>query len=344
MKQLLFLALLISETCFSYPQTIVKKYANCKTCHLTNDGGDILSDYGRAMSEAFMSTWAREGEAQEFFGLGESDAIDVQLDYRSMRISNADTGVSDQFHMYTVGGLAARHAGLTVFATFGSYGRDRTSQTRSYGVSYDVNSDSHSLAFKLGYWLPMVGIGSNNHDLSIKKAFGFGRGQEKFIVQTSWLNRWFEVRALRLQSEIKIEKDQENWPVNRSETKPEHVFEVKLKRIEGFEFGLHQKRSHEGVSMEGYSLRIGKGRGYILMEQDRNPVKAIEAIYGRTGLFLIQGLDTYFEFDRLASAGLVTETRTLGLSWMIRPRTELEASYAQTARGNFYTQSLKLWL
>jgi hypothetical protein len=339
-----FLALLISELCFAYPQTIVKKYQNCKSCHISNDGGDILSDYGRAMSEAFMATWSREGEAREFLGLGESDAIDVQLDYRSMRITNADSGESDQFHMYTVGGLAVRHAGLTVFATLGSYGRDRRNETRAYGVSYDVNFDSHSLAFKLGYWLPVAGLGSNNHDLSIKKALGFGRGQEKFIVQTAWLNRWFEVRALRLQSEIKIEKDERNWPVNRSETEPEHIFEVKLKRIEGFEFGLHQKRSDEGVSMEGYSLRIGKGRAYILMEQDRNPLKGIEAMYARTGFYPFQGLDAYFEFDRLASLGTATDTRTLGVSWMIRPRTELEASFAQSARGNFYTQSLKLWL
>lgn len=343
MKLFPFLALLISELCFAYPQTIIKKYQNCKTCHMTNDGGDILSDYGRAMSEAFMSTWAREGEAREFFGLAESDAIDVQLDYRSMRISNADSGRSDQFHMYTVGGLALRHAGLTVFGTFGSYGRDRRNETRAYGVSFDVNSDSHSLAFQLRYGLPMVGIGSNNHDLSIKKAFGFGRGQEKFIVQTSYLNRWFEVRALRLQSDIRIEKDEKNWPVNRSETEPEHIFEVKLKRIEGFELGLHQKRSDQGVSMEGYSLRIAKGSAYILMEQSRNPLKAIDALYARAGFFPFQGFDAYFELDRLTAIE-PTDTRTLGVSWMIRPRTELEASYAQSARGNFYIQSMKLWL
>lgn len=343
MKLFPFLALLISELCFAYPQTIIKKYQNCKTCHMTNEGGDILSDYGRAMSEAFMATWAREGEAREFFGLAESDAIDVQLDYRSMRISNAESGRSDQFHMYTVGGLALRHGGLTVFATIGSFGRDRTNETRSYGVVYDVADNSHSLGFKLHYGLPMVGIGSNNHDLSIKKAFGFGRGQEKFIVQTSYLNRWFEVRALRLQSDIKIEKDEKNWPVNRSETEPEHIFEVKLKRIEGFEFGLHQKRSDQGVSMEGYSLRIAKNSAYILMEQSRNPLKAIDAMYARAGFFPFQGFDTYFEFDRL-SAAQPNDTRTLGVSWMIRPRTELEASYAQSARGNFYIQSMKLWL
>lgn len=323
----------------------MKKYQNCKSCHLSNDGGDILSDYGRAMSEAFMATWAREGEAREFLGIAESPSVDLQLDYRTMRLADANTGKSTAFPMYTVGGLALRHGGLTLSATFGSYGRDRRNETRGYGVNYNVTHHAHSLDFKLSFGIPVVGIGSNNHDLSIKKANGFGRGQEKFIVQTSWLNPWFEVKAMRTQSEIRIEKSDTNWPEDKSGVKPENLFEAKFKRIEGFELGVHTRRSAEGISLSGYSVRIGRGRAYILMEQDRNDLKGIETTYARSGIFLFRGLDTYFEFDRLVTLGALShESKALGLSWMIRPRLEFEASATQSLRTKTYMSSTKLWL
>lgn len=344
-KRLALLALLISNIAIGYPQTIVKKYQNCKTCHLSNDGGDILSDYGRAMSEAFMATFAAEGEAREFMGLAESPAIDLQLDYRTMRLADVETGKSTAFPMYTVAGLALRHAGLTLFATFGSYGRERRNETRHYGVNYNVTHNAHSLDFKFGYWLPMVGIGLNNHDLSIKKAQGFGRGQEKFVVQASWLNPWFEVKAMRAQSQIRIEKNEKNWPEDTSGEKPEHIFEAKLKRIEGFELGGHMRRSAAGISLTGYSLRIGRGSAYMLMQGDRNDLKGIETTYARSGFFPFRGLDLYFEFDRLVTLGALShESKGLGVSWMIRPRFELEASAVQSLRSKTYVTSTKLWL
>jgi hypothetical protein len=51
-------------------------------------------------------------------------------------ISNANSKQSDQFQKHSVGRLDLRHAGLTVFGTFGSYGRYRRNETRLYGMSY----------------------------------------------------------------------------------------------------------------------------------------------------------------------------------------------------------------
>jgi hypothetical protein len=51
-------------------------------------------------------------------------------------ISNANSKQSDQFQKHSVGRLALRHAGLTVFGNFRSYGRDRRNEARLPGVSY----------------------------------------------------------------------------------------------------------------------------------------------------------------------------------------------------------------
>lgn len=318
---------------------------NCQTCHLTSDGGDVLRDYGRAMTEEFMATFARKGEAREFFGLAEADFIDLGIDYRSMGIQDADSGKSDQFHMYSVAQLALRHDGLSLFGSTGYFGRNRIHQTRNYGVNYHVQpADAHSLDFKLGYWIPAIGIQSNNHDLSIKKANGFGRGTEKFIGQVTWLNRWFELKAMIARSDINIVKDDNNWPTNETKDKPEFIWDAKFKRIEKFEIGVHA-RVQDGIqTLLGYSMRISKGHAYIFLQHDIDQSKGFLTGYARFGFFPVRGLDLYYQHDQIESS-LNSEIReSLGFSWMIRPRFELEGEGMQWGERKLLQTSLKLWL
>lgn len=296
------------------------------------------------MTEEFMASFAREGEAREFFGLGETEFLDLGVDYRSMGIQDAETGQRDNFHMYTVGQLALRHGGLSLFVSSGYYGRDRIHQTRSYGVNYHVDIDTHSLDFKLNYGIPVVGLGFNNHDLSIKKAFGFGRGQEKFIAQVTWLNRWFETKVMTAHRDIKIIKAEDNFPKNDIDGKPDVLWDVKLKRIEKFEFGVHA-RVHDGIgTLLGYSMRVSKGHAYIFYQGDQDQTKGIRSSYGRFGFYPVRGLDLFYEDDRLESVTRIDVRRSLGFSWMIRPRLEYEGSGMQWGEKRYYQTSLKLWM
>lgn len=344
MKTFLLAVLLLADQAMGYPQTIVHGYQNCVTCHATNDGADTLNDYGRGMSEAFMATFAREGEAREFLGLGEVDWLDLGFDYRSMEIRNVDTKATNKFHMYSVPQLVLRHAGLSVAGSFGSYGNVRTHQSRHYWVNYNVNFDGHSLDGKFGYWLPVVGLGSNNHDLAIKKAQGFGRGQERFVRQLSYLNRWFEVRQITAYKDFDLQKRDDNFLALKSQTPPEQYLEFKFKRIEGIDFGLH-RRSEDGIAtLQGFSLRLGKGRTYLLGQMDQNPKTKVKTSYLRTGLFVFRGFDAYYERGTMESIAGLSESKTIGFSWMIRPRFEYEASLSEARLQRNFIGSLKLWL
>jgi len=338
------LALLIADTCLSYPGTIVHGYQTCITCHVSVDGGDALNDYGRAMTEEFMATFAREGEAREFLGLSESDSVDLGLDYRSMELVDAKTGKRDQFPMYAVGQLALRHAGLTVFGSAGYYGRDRTYQTRQYYVSYNVNSDSHRLDWKFGYWLPVIGIGLNNHDLAIKKGQGFGRGQEKFIAQMTYNSKWIEAKLMTTRRDIRIEKNEDNWPKNTSDNPEEILWQLSFKRIEGLDFAIHNRQTDGINTLQGYSLRVAKKHAYIFLQQDFDPAKVVRTAYGRMGFFPFRGLDLFYEYDAFESTQSNVARRGLGFSWMIRPRFEYEGAYSQWEEQAMYLTSLKLWM
>ncbi len=341
---MLFLVLLIAEPCLSYPQTITHGYKSCASCHISSDGGDALNNYGRAMTEEFMATFAKDGEAREFLGLAESDSIDLGLDYRSMELDNVKTGQKDRFPMYSIGQLAVRHAGLTLALSAGYFGHDRTYQTRAWWVNYNVNSDGNRLDFKLGYWMPVVGIGLDNHDLSIKKGQGFGRGQERFIAQMTYGNRWFEAKFMNARKTIRIEQNDDNWPKDASKSPDEYLWQVLFQRIDGIEFGIHNRQTDGINTLQGFSARIAKGHAYILLEQDLDPSKAIRTNYGRVGIYPFRGFDLFFEDDSIQTLKSRIDRRALGFSWMIRPRLEYEGSYNQWAEQRIVQTSLKLWL
>jgi hypothetical protein len=335
---------LIADICSGYPQTIVHGYQTCLTCHLSVDGGDAINNYGRAMTEEFMASFAREGEAREFLGMAESDSVDLMLHYRSMELTDARTGKRDQFPMYTVAQLGIRHAGLTLFGSAGYFGRDRTYQTRNYYVSYHVTDNSHHLDWKFGYWIPVVGIGLNNHDLSIKKGQGFGRGQEKFIGQLTYTSKWIQAKLITARRDIRIEKNEDNWPKNTSENPEELLWQLSFLRIQGIDFGIHNRQTDGINTLQGYSLRVAKKHAYIFLQQDLDPSKAVRTNYGRMGFFPFRGLDLFYEYDALENAKSAVARRGLGFSWMIRPRFEYEGGYSQWEEQAMYQTSLKLWL
>lgn len=340
----LLAALLISEIAVCYPQTIVHGYQNCVTCHATNDGGDTLRDYGRGMSEAFMSSFAREGEAREFLGLGEIDALDFGFDYRNLEVRNVDTKTSAGFEMYKVGQLVFRHAGLSISGSYGSFGSQRKIETRQYFLGYHLGDYGHNVDIKLGYFMPSVGIGLNDHDLYIKKSQGFGRGQERFVRQVSYLNSWFELKYLEAYRDFNLQKRDDNILAVKSESAPEQYLEFKFKKIEGIDLGLHARGQAGETTLEGGSIRLGKGRTYLLGQMDQNPKTKLQASYLRTGVFLFRGFDGYFQRQTLETIKGLEEIKTVGFAWMIRPRLEYEASLSQSIEGRNFIGSAKLWL
>lgn len=344
MQRLLLLAALLiaNNTALSYPQTIVHGYKTCISCHVSTDGGDTLNDYGRGMTEEFMATFAREGEASELLGLGSLDAIDLGLDYRNLRVkTNAD---DTSFPMYSVASLALRYHGITVFGSYGVYGRERRPETRGYWIAYQGGS-THALDLKLGYFIPVIGIGSNNHDLIIKKANGLGRETEKFVRQVQYRGPWFQVKYLMATEDLNIEgKNEDNSLTPSGQKPPWHMVEVKWQGVEHIDFGLHRRYEDGLATFEGLSLRTGYGRVYALAERDRQPVAQLQTDYARLGVYPFRGLDLWFEYQALATPQALIPSRSWGFSWMLRPRLEYEGWVTETQGQQLFFTSTKLWL
>ena len=52
-----------SRPSHAFPEMVRHGYANCITCHISPDGGGVLTAYGRSLSREVLSTWGAEGEA-----------------------------------------------------------------------------------------------------------------------------------------------------------------------------------------------------------------------------------------------------------------------------------------
>ena len=63
------LLILTSPLAYGFPEMVRHDYVNCTTCHVAQNGGGILTEYGRALSLEVLTTWGKEGEEQFLYGV-----------------------------------------------------------------------------------------------------------------------------------------------------------------------------------------------------------------------------------------------------------------------------------
>ncbi|MFM8314271.1 MAG: hypothetical protein ACKOA8_08310, partial [Deltaproteobacteria bacterium] len=64
-----FFLAFVSQVVFPFPEMIRHGYSNCITCHVSPNGGGLVTPYGRALSQEVLSTWHRENESDFLWGL-----------------------------------------------------------------------------------------------------------------------------------------------------------------------------------------------------------------------------------------------------------------------------------
>ena len=57
-----FLVFIFVGVAQAFPEMIRLGYVNCTSCHVSPNGGGLLTDYGRSISSEALSTWAKPKE------------------------------------------------------------------------------------------------------------------------------------------------------------------------------------------------------------------------------------------------------------------------------------------
>ena len=82
----LFALLILSPHAFGYLENSSHGYANCMSCHVSPNGGGLLTDYGRSLSKELMSTWGWEGSQAPLFGaIKQTNNFKVGGDIRTLQ-------------------------------------------------------------------------------------------------------------------------------------------------------------------------------------------------------------------------------------------------------------------
>ena len=169
-------------------------YSNCITCHVSPNGGGLVTPYGRALSQEALSTWALENESGFLWSSttlpnwlnvgGDFRAVQTRLDtpsYRSGRwiVMQADAEV------------ALTKGDLTFLATLGKSHEEEPAKfidrfmSRRHFVAYHPKEEVY---FRLGRFQKAYGINLPDHIVSIKQGLGWNYGSETYNLEAAWID------------------------------------------------------------------------------------------------------------------------------------------------------------
>ncbi len=314
--------LFLSDLALSYPSTITKGYQLCGSCHVTASGGTALTDYGRSLASDTMTTWSFENEVREFVR-ADSKYVDYTARYRHLAFF---TGPS--FPMYASLDLALKPTrSFTIYYGVGVYGRDMQPETRNWFLLFTPNQN---LSARLGYFMPVAGLKTNDHSLPSKQFLGQNRGSERYGLEL-WLHskRLYQIFLTYNYRNLDLESNSTNTLTALSD--PEIFLSASYLGIKKFEPGIVLTGS-EKINVQGIFARYSYGISYLFLEAYSSDTAYIT--YFRSGLNA-----NGFDFFVTASHNDFFTDYALGLDWLARPGIEFSILASQKAP---YVQ-LNLW-
>lgn len=190
---------------WAYPELVRHNYPNCTSCHVSPNGGGLLTQYGRKLSAAILSTWGTGNEKEPEFAYGLVPLpswLDAQGMYRGVYAYQDTPFIQQGKYIYMQGDLeAAAHLGKwTLDATLGyqnppsaaSFGDHILS--RRHFVNYQA-TDEFSL--RGGRFFPAYGINTPDHVIPTREDIGwdYASNQESYNLEGAWIGSKWNVIA-----------------------------------------------------------------------------------------------------------------------------------------------------
>lgn len=201
MKKIFLLALasgFVAHSAFAFPEMVRAGYTNCISCHVSPNGGGVLSQYGRQSSATVLSTWGTEKEAVPFYGLfKQPDWIDTGAFIKGVQTVSNNSSVSNGYYWW----MEADVEGAA------SFGKDKRWTTDlAVGLSPDVlnglqvpgNSpgimrrayamyrvDDYTTV-RAGKYIADYGVYFPDHTIPTRQGIGFDEGMETYNLEYSY--------------------------------------------------------------------------------------------------------------------------------------------------------------
>lgn len=337
MKLLLMFLLFSSEMTFAYPQMVRHGYARCTSCHVSPNGGGVLTAYGRALSKEVLSTWGREGEEQWHFGLLPSSEAPNGLvygaDYRSVQVHSSD-------RQRTVGRFIEMQKSVELgwqeekWSLVSAWAADTTRMSEPWDIRelYLLLSPIESVHFRLGEFTPRFGIQVAEHVLSPRALMGLGLNSDQRTAEFIFEKPKWDLSLSRKFSDRNESSSHDAWysqmnylfsPVSRVGLS----FEMQLSDLRRQSYGAHLLK---GFTEHTY---VVAEMIYQKTESPSLPSSESFAQYSKWGWEMEKGFHLIFIQDlkkrRLETSPSTEELWATGFEFFPRPHFELQGVWGK---------------
>lgn len=206
---LFLFGLLFSGGAWGFPEMIRHNYTSCMTCHVSPNGGGLLTPYGRSMSKEILSRWSDEGEERLFHGALEAEKLNSWLDgskdvglnlggdirWVQSHRENSEARERRSILMQAEVEGALQIYQLTLTGSYGRFpvGRDQfVEKSRRWSAILKLNDN---LSLRVGRFLPSYGMLVPEHIYLTRKELGFDQGFERNNLELAWIGEVWNIFA-----------------------------------------------------------------------------------------------------------------------------------------------------
>ncbi len=190
--------LFLTGNALSFPEMTRHGYANCMTCHVSPDGGGVMTAYGRSLSREVLSTWGAEGEEKPLYFINPPEWLLLGGDVRWIQTfyKNSTTERAKSIFMQADVEAAAQ---IEQWSAVVSVGRQASTSnnftgspifTRRHYVRY---SPTDTLSFRVGKFMLPYGINLPDHFVGIKRSLRWDEGAESYNLEAAYLGENYDL-------------------------------------------------------------------------------------------------------------------------------------------------------
>jgi len=190
-----FFSSFFSHSTWAFPEMVRHNYVNCTACHVSPTGGGVLTQYGRELSRALLSTWGEDNENESKFAYGlvrPPSWLDATYLYRGLYAYQDTPYIQQGLFIYMQGDAeAAAHVGQWTFdLALGYQNPPGASGFSDYLISprnYVNYRPTDEFSVRGGRFYPAYGIYTAEHVIPIKRDLGWDQGMETYNLEAAWL-------------------------------------------------------------------------------------------------------------------------------------------------------------
>lgn len=336
-----FLLAVFSSIIFGYSENIRQGYVNCTACHISPNGGGILTAYGRSLSREIISTWGAEKETRFMYVVDPPEWLQLGGNVRFIQ-TQIDTPVYRQARFITMQADVEAGATYNKFQFVATLGKSNIENppsftdalvSRRHYALYKINDDMNVRA---GRFFPAFGLLVSDHTLATRRGLGFDQGNETYNAEFSYLGETFDTFVTAIVGRP-----------DKPELKRERGFALRGARNfnETYKVGAGYYYGHNEVGdrhlVGPYGILGFRKNLFALVELDlvksspgsRASTTGV-AHYGRLNYEFFKGAHVYLTEDiykgDLSDPSTTVTSFGIGAQWFPRPHLEVVAQYQKT--------------